>query len=263
MLDKTDKSISDCKKYAAILKNALENRRECRKILTLKTMIKDGKYEAPDDEKMDKTLLKIYETANDTRKFEIDLYWKRALYFWGFIAAIGLLYFQLLSSKDIQIIYRLLVSFLGTVFSWAWYLVNRGSKYWQENWEKAVSILEEVLGFSLFEVRFNELREKENGNKIKKSLALSGRRYSVSKINTLVALITFIVWTSLFISDLLDMIAVFTLLSLLNYTNLSSISILNKILLQSPFLSFIILYILFVFLLIIFSESKLLSKEEE
>ena len=35
----------------------------------------------------------------DIRKFEIDLYWKRAAYFWAFIAATFAGYFALLGSN--------------------------------------------------------------------------------------------------------------------------------------------------------------------
>jgi len=40
------------------------------------------------------------EQALDTRKFEIDLYWKRATYFWAFIAATFAGYFLILSKMS-------------------------------------------------------------------------------------------------------------------------------------------------------------------
>jgi hypothetical protein len=72
----------------------------------------------------------------DIRKFEIDLYWKRASYFWAFIAAIFAVYWIVLtkntniinSFKNIALI---IISIIGYIFSFSWYLVNRGSKYWQ------------------------------------------------------------------------------------------------------------------------------------
>src|SRR5688572_17952480 len=76
--------------------------------------------------------------ALDIRKFEIDLYWKRAGYFWTLIAASFLAYFGLRSqSLSIETAEArqpliLLVSCLGFLLSLGWYLVNRGSKYWQE-----------------------------------------------------------------------------------------------------------------------------------
>ena len=32
---------------------------------------------------------------------------------------------------------------VGLIFSLAWFLTNRGSKYWQENWENHVDMLED------------------------------------------------------------------------------------------------------------------------
>lgn len=89
------------------------------------------------------------EIALDTRKFEIELYWKRATYFWAFAAAAFGAYFTISGARDFQrqAEATLLVCCLGLVFSVAWYLVNRGSKYWQNNWEKHVDLLEdEVVG---------------------------------------------------------------------------------------------------------------------
>lgn len=94
---------------------------------------------------------RILSFALDIRKFEIDLYWKRATYFWAFLAVTLAGYFTLLTAKDISEDQRgkalLIVSCLGFVFSVAWYFVNRGSKFWQENWEKHVDLLEDsVIG---------------------------------------------------------------------------------------------------------------------
>jgi hypothetical protein len=83
--------------------------------------------------------------ALDIRKFEIDLYWKRATYFWAFIAASFAGYFALQSNPDPATTY--IVACLGFLFSLAWYLVNRGSGAWQRNWECHVDLLEdEVMG---------------------------------------------------------------------------------------------------------------------
>jgi hypothetical protein len=57
----------------------------------------------------------------------------------------------LLASKDIPQREKndalLAASCLGVFFSVAWYFVNRASKFWQENWEKHVDLLEDsVIG---------------------------------------------------------------------------------------------------------------------
>nr|WP_246236178.1 hypothetical protein [Acerihabitans arboris] len=68
--------------------------------------------------------------ALDIRKFEIELYWKRATYFWTFIAATlaGFMAIQSSSSTNKTDLSILLCS-LGIVFSFGWLCVNRGSKY--------------------------------------------------------------------------------------------------------------------------------------
>lgn len=74
--------------------------------------------------------------ALDIRKFEIELYWKRASYFWTFIGATlaGFLAIQASTASNKQDL-SVILSCLGVVFSFAWMYVNRGSKFWQENWE--------------------------------------------------------------------------------------------------------------------------------
>lgn len=86
-----------------------------------------------------------YELALEIRQFEIELYWKRAAYFWTLLAATFAGYFALASSDRAHIHPNLLflVSCIGLVLSTGWYLVNRGSKYWQENWERHVDSLED------------------------------------------------------------------------------------------------------------------------
>lgn len=99
-----------------------------------------------------------FEVAFQTRQFEIELFWKRALFFWGFIvaafAAIGVL-------KEQQPTLSLLVSGFGFVCSFAWTLVNRGSKYWQEQWETKVEKELPDVSKPLFRTR--EPRKKRDG----------------------------------------------------------------------------------------------------
>jgi hypothetical protein len=82
--------------------------------------------------------------AHDIRQFEIELYWKRATYFWAFqlvaFTALGLLF------KDGELRHpELLVipAVIGAVTAFAGYLPARGSKFWQENWEAHVELLED------------------------------------------------------------------------------------------------------------------------
>lgn len=60
--------------------------------------------------------------ARDNRKFEIELYWKRATYFWTFIAAAFTGFFLLQADNNFDLTYAL--ACLGFIFSLAWHLVN-------------------------------------------------------------------------------------------------------------------------------------------
>ncbi len=86
-----------------------------------------------------KILAEALKQALDTRKFEIELYWKRTTYFWAFIVSIFIAYFAVLNKNyDNFPELRVMISIVGFLFSIGWYLVNRGSKYWQESWELQV-----------------------------------------------------------------------------------------------------------------------------
>ncbi|WP_312763518.1 hypothetical protein [Epilithonimonas sp.] len=147
-----------------------------------------------------------YKNALDTRKFEIDLYWKRATYFWTFIAAIFIGFYTIINQNElfkieiietsitqqkesIEILVDIMifgVSLLGYIFSLGWYFVNRGSKVWQENWERHIGFLEDYLNGPLFKTV------------IKPNLYFtylnSSYPYSVSKVNQMLSLFVTIFW---------------------------------------------------------------------
>lgn len=107
-----------------------------------------------------------YKVASDIRKFEIDKYWQRTLYFWGFISAIYIAYFNVLKEfcchGDIPL---LILSALGLFFSFSWLLTSEGSKHWQENWENHLDLLENNITGPLYKTYS------------------AGNSYSVSQIN--------------------------------------------------------------------------------
>jgi hypothetical protein len=78
-----------------------------------------------------------FRLALELRQFEIELYWKRATYFWTFMAAtFGGDFAIAASDKSASQPGLFLASCIGLVLSTSWYLMNRGSKYWQENCER-------------------------------------------------------------------------------------------------------------------------------
>ncbi len=107
------------------------------------------------------------EYALEIRKFEIDLYWKRATYFWAFIGATLAGYgvvraSPLASGTDLPVV----LSCLGVVFSFGWFCVNKGSK----------------------------CPEAEGLPKRVKRFMTGPGRFSVSKINQIISLFVAVLW---------------------------------------------------------------------
>ena len=100
-----------------------------------------------------KTWEKAYDTAADIRKFEIELFWKRATFFWAFITAIYVSYFQVLTlihKCEHGYISLVILAALGLFFCFSWLLSSKGSKHWQENWEEHLNILEDEITGPLY-----------------------------------------------------------------------------------------------------------------
>lgn len=130
--------------------------------------------------------------ALDIRKFEIELYWKRATYFWTLIAAAFAGYFAL---QNVEVGKRneasiFIISCIGVTLSFAWYLVNRGSKYWQENWERHVDVLADKVIGPLYRTTLS----REAGSLLKLH---AGFPFSVSRINQVVSLFVTVLWSAL------------------------------------------------------------------
>ncbi len=128
-----------------------------------------------------------FQVALQTRQLEIDLFWKRSLFFWGFISAA---FIAIGALKEQEPILSLLLSGFGLVCSVSWSLVNRGSKYWQEQWESKIEKEEKDVTGPLFKTR-----EKEQD----KGWWLGGRQYSVSKVTIAVSDYVAVVWFCIFL----------------------------------------------------------------
>ena len=144
---------------------------------------------------IDKDLIKkAFEIALDTRKFEIDLYWKRTAYFVLFIGAIFVGYYNVFSNSKSHWA-SLFIAALGFLLSLLWYMANRGSKFWQENWEAHIEELSTYLGTPIFGII------KSRKDPICK--VMGHYPFSVSKVNQMVSLIITISWFLTFIKDAL------------------------------------------------------------
>ena len=135
------------------------------------------------------------ETSHDVRKFEIGLFWTRGSYYWVFIAAslaayfavankfIGdcsTLYDSLVSLDFMEKIVLLILSSVSFLFSLSWVLVNKGSKFWQKNWETHIDRLEDEITGKLYKTILN------THDSVFSNCPLSKKAYdySVSKVTT-------------------------------------------------------------------------------
>jgi hypothetical protein len=138
---------------------------------------------------------KALDRAYQLRTFEIEHYWKRATYFWGFqiaiFAAFGLLW------KDASVApanlwvwscpattnpwspVTVALSGLGVLTAVANYLSAKGSTFWQKNWEHHIDMLE----------------DKIEGRLYKTVWLLEGKSsYSVSKVNQQLSFFFIVFW---------------------------------------------------------------------
>jgi hypothetical protein len=138
---------------------------------------------------------KALEHALDIRKFEIGLYWQRAAYFWALIAAAFAGYFAILSADhlDDKEFLAYIVGCIGLLFTWAWFLVNRGSKYWQKNWENHVDMLEDEVTGPLYKTVLHRPPQTE----ILEKYITGPAAISVSKVNQWVSCFTLCIWVAL------------------------------------------------------------------
>lgn len=134
------------------------------------------------------------EHALGIRKFEIELYWKRATYFWAFIGATLAGYGAIqASSIETKNELSVILACLGIVFSFGWFCVNKGSKKWHENWENHVDLLEDDVTGPLYKVVLG--RHKPKGIKESIYRLITGPyEFSVSKINQMISLYVTFLW---------------------------------------------------------------------
>lgn len=133
-----------------------------------------------------------FDQVSDIRKFEIELYWKRATYFWALIAVAFAGYFSILSSENMpsKFFLSFVVSCIGFVFTFAWFLSSRGSKYWQENWENHLDLLEDRITGPLYKT----LLERPDYENLVDKFITGPMSVSVSKINQWVCFFIAVIW---------------------------------------------------------------------
>ena len=123
--------------------------------------------------------------SHEIRQFEIELYWKRATYFWllqaAVFTALGLIWKD--GDKDIPHIIPVALASLGLLTSAAGWLSAQGSKFWQENWERHIDMLEDEFEGKLHKTAW---------------VGRMGVRWSVSNINDRLILFFVAFWLLVF-----------------------------------------------------------------
>ena len=159
---------------------------------------KEEYYEKFNNKNNNQNYKEALKNALDIRKFEIEMYWKRTAYFWAITALVIAGYFILLKNNNDfpeTNFLTFLISSIGVVFSFVWYLVNRGSKYWQRNWELHVDMLEDKVYGPLYKLNINPTQFNFWN-------LTDAYRVSVSRLNQLLSLFITIFWIYLFISQI-------------------------------------------------------------
>ncbi|WP_284881291.1 hypothetical protein [Citrobacter portucalensis] len=140
-----------------------------------------------EDSRTHKMLHLALDKAHDIRKFEIELYWKRATYFFAFFTVITAAFGYLFTSEKYSS-FAPGVSIIGIVLSICFINVNKGSKYWQCNWEYLIDKLEVYITGNLYKVYFYK--------------SIDDQRPSVSDINLLISYTICFIWHLMFFISL-------------------------------------------------------------
>lgn len=119
--------------------------------------------------------------ALEARRLEIELFWRRSLFFWGFIAAA---FIGVAQSYDEHPKIALALTCFGLICSHCWLRANQGSKYWHEAWENKVGREEDAAIGLLFKAI--EPQKKKDW--------FSSRRYSVSKLAIALSAFALLLW---------------------------------------------------------------------
>lgn len=138
--------------------------------------------------------LELYKIAVNTRNLEIDLFWKRSLFFWGFITAT---YIGYLKTPHCDYLVRFILLNFGFLVSLGWYLINRGGKYWQENWEDVITNFETHVDK---QHKFQNLFTKTWP--LKNKCIWGASEHSVSRITIGISWICTLLWAFILVREL-------------------------------------------------------------
>ncbi len=138
-----------------------------------------------------------WELAWKTRNFEIELYWKRSAYFWGFqisvfaafAVCVGLLDGYIGDAETFVILFSSALSFLALAASFLWELAEQGSKDWQNVWERHIDLLEDEFTGPIYKTYLFKPQSPQDERYLP---------FSVSKLNHAISSATTLFWTFTF-----------------------------------------------------------------
>ncbi len=138
------------------------------------------------------------EYSHRIREFEINLYWTRTNYFWGFqvafFAAFGLLAQAAVAdgAKEAKLVWLLasacLICLFAAAFCLLWQFMLMGAKFWQDNWERHVDAIEDEVTGPLYKTYF-----------VPNYFGQGKRPFSVTRINQAIVWLVLCLWTLLFL----------------------------------------------------------------
>lgn len=144
-----------------------------------------------------------YDASVRHLQFELDLFWKRSLFFWVFIAAAFTAFTQAEGHAPLQMV----IASFGFVCSVVLTLANRGSKYWYESWETKLKNAEKSVTGPLFGLPEPEKPKVTVSHWLKKwsireegQWWFKGKRYSPSKLAIALSDYVAVIWLCLLVS---------------------------------------------------------------
>ena len=146
--------------------------------------------------------------AHEMRRFEIDLFWKRSAHFWIFISLAFLGYGSLIHlqvesepriNQSLLSLLSVALTAVGFLLSFWWWMANKGSRYWQEVWEKNIDYLEDEITGKLYKTLVYKNRISCKDKILQWLNPVSACPFSVSKINIAVSFFITLIWFVLFI----------------------------------------------------------------
>lgn len=151
------------------------------------SVVNEKTGESGESDQMSDVRKAALDRAHEVRKFEIELYWKRATYFWilqaAVFTAIGLTW----KFADLQLspLIPVVLAALGSITALAGWLSARGSKFWQENWEHHIDMLEDEFEGRLHKTAY---------------VGKDGVAWSVSGVNDHLAICFGVFWLVILVS---------------------------------------------------------------